>query len=93
MNPSQRVGAARAVNVLDIKVGVEDMILLPDSKDTGIVKNLTERLQASHIYTYIGPVLIACNPYKWLNIYDDNHIKKYKFQNRKDVPPHIFMTA
>jgi myosin-1 len=93
MNHSQRAAAARAANVLDFKVGVEDMILLQDSKDSGIVENLKSRLIASYIYTYIGPVLIACNPYKWLNIYDDSYIKRYKFQNRNDAHPHVFMTA
>jgi myosin-1 len=85
---------ANAPNVIqDRNVGVEDMVLLQDARDSGIVENLKARLSAAQIYTYIGPVLIACNPYKWLNIYDDNFVKKYKFQNRNDAPPHIFMTA
>ena len=73
--------------------GVEDMVLLKDAKDSGIVKNLQDRLTKSLIYTYIGPVLIASNPYKWLNIYDDNHVKKYQYQSRNDAPPHVFMIA
>ena len=34
-------------------VGVEDMVMLSDTSDTGIVKNLSERLKSSQIYTYI----------------------------------------
>lgn len=90
---SQLKRAVKAANVVDTKVGTEDMVLLQDSKDNGIVDNLKVRLTASQIYTYIGPVLIVCNPYKWLNIYDDTYIKKYKFQIRNDAHPHIFMTA
>lgn len=90
---SQWKHAGNASNVVETKVGTEDMVLLQDSKDSGIVENLKVRLTASHIYSYIGPVLIACNPYKWLNIYDDTYVKKYKFQNRNDAHPHIFMTA
>jgi myosin heavy subunit len=74
-------------------VGVEDMVLLPDIKDTGIAANLRQRLVAEQIYTSIGHVLVACNPYKWLNIYDEDHMKKYTMQQRVDVTPHIFATA
>jgi myosin-1 len=76
-----------------VVVGVEDMVLIPDARDTGIAENLRVRLVASEIYTYIGPVLIACNPYKWLNIYNEAHVKKYVLQQRTDVSPHIFSTA
>ena len=51
------------------------------------------RLQTEEIYTNIGHVLIACNPYKWLPIYSDEYIKKYIHQQRVDVVPHIFATA
>lgn len=74
-------------------VGVEDMVLLPDIKDSGIVANLKLRLQHELIYTSIGHVLVACNPYKWLPIYDDAHMKRYTLQQRVDVPPHVFATA
>lgn len=84
---------AEAQNIVEKSVGIEDMVLLQDARDSGIVENLKNRLAAAQIYTYIGPVLIACNPYKWLNIYDERYVKKYKFQNRNDAAPHIFMTA
>jgi myosin I len=57
------------------------------------VANIAQRLQAEQIYTNIGHVLVAMNPYKWLNIYDDESIKKYVHQQRVDVAPHIFATA
>lgn len=37
-------------------VGLEDMILLADTKDSGICENLKERLGSSQIYTFIGHV-------------------------------------
>jgi myosin heavy subunit len=63
-----------------IIVGVEDMILLRDVRDRGIVDNLKDRLQAEQIYTYIGHVLVVCNPYKWLNIYEKEVMKQYVHQ-------------
>lgn len=37
-------------------IGLEDMVLLTDTKDSGICENLKERLQSSQIYTFIGHV-------------------------------------
>ena len=37
-------------------IGLEDMILLSDTKDSGICENLKERLNSSQIYTFIGHV-------------------------------------
>ena len=33
---------------------LQDMVLLPDIKDAGIVANLKNRLRSEQIYTYIG---------------------------------------
>ena len=95
---------------------MEDMILLTDTKDSGICENLKERLGSSQIYTFIGhvsyfgpllltsitfdsvlccvlQVLVVCNPYKWLPIYEEHVMKQYIHQARIDVAPHIFATA
>jgi myosin-1 len=80
-------------SVVRTVVGVEDMILLPDIKDTGIAANLKLRLQSELIYTSIGHVLVVCNPYKWLPIYTEDVMKRYTMQQRVDVPPHVFATA
>ena len=45
------------------------------------------------IYTYIGPVLVACNPFKWIRIYDAEHIKMHENANKADLAPHIFAVA
>lgn len=74
-------------------VGVEDMILLQDTRDSGIASNLTTRLASKQIYTYIGNVLVVCNPFTWLPIYDEDFIHQYDRQARFDVPPHIYAIA
>ena len=72
-----------------VVVGVEDMVLLQQLSDEGIVSNLRSRLTDGQIYTYIGHVLVVCNPYKWLPIYEKNVMKQYAHVNRVDVPPHV----
>lgn len=71
-------------------IGIEDMVLLQDTKDKGIMENLKTRLASEQIYTFIGHVLVVCNPYKWLPIYEERVMKQYILQQRVDVPPHIF---
>jgi myosin heavy subunit len=61
-------------------VGVEDMVMLTDTRDVGIVENLQTRLLSSNIYSYIGHVLVVCNPYKWLPIYEKEIMKQYVHQ-------------
>ena len=73
--------------------GVEDMVLLQKVNEDGVVGNLTTRLQAGSVHTNIGHVLVICNPYKWLDIYGEDYIKKYVHQQRVDVAPHIYATA
>lgn len=69
------------------------MVLIQDTKDSGIVANLKTRLRAEQIYTNIGHVLVVCNPYKWLPIYEEQVMKQYVQQQRVDVSPHIFATG
>jgi hypothetical protein len=71
-----------------IIVGVEDMVMLTDTRDVGIVDNLQTRLVSSNIYTYIGHVLVVCNPYKWLSIYEKEIMKQYIHQV-DDLPPSL----
>jgi hypothetical protein len=49
--------------------------MLVDPSVAGIVKNLEARLKADTIYSYIGHVLVVCNPYKWLPIYGNETMK------------------
>ena len=76
-----------------VQIGCEDMVLLTNFTEEGIVENLTTRLQQSELYTNIGHVLVACNPYKWLDIYNEEWVSKYVHQQRVDVAPHVFATA
>ncbi|OQR90393.1 myosin-like protein [Achlya hypogyna] len=74
-------------------VGVDDMVLLPNVSDAGILENLKARHGSDQIYTFIGHVLVCVNPYKWLNIYNEPTMRYYAHKARIDVPPHVFATA
>ena len=81
-------------------VGVDDLLLLGDLDEQTLLHNTRVRFGKEKIYTFIGmPILIAVNPYKHLNIYDDKTISLYKKYflklktnpNNSDSPtPHLY---
>jgi len=51
------------------------------------------RYNADQIYTYVGEILIACNPFKTLDIYGPGASLLYQNQRKDSLPPHVFMIA
>ncbi|XP_044762395.1 unconventional myosin-IXa-like isoform X4 [Coccinella septempunctata] len=71
-----------------------DLCQLPDLNEQTLLDNLRARFVAGHIYTYVGSILIALNPFKFYPIYNPKYVKLY--QNRRlgpNLPPHIFAVA
>jgi myosin-1 len=73
--------------------GVEDMVLLSKVTEEQIVENLRKRYQNDLIYTYIGPTLVAVNPYKQLPYFTQKEIDMYRGAASHENAPHIYATA
>ena len=83
--------------------GVDDLLLLGDFNEPTLLQNSRARFYQDKIYTFIGtPILIAINPYKKLDIYNEKFIKLYReyflklkidssLQNT--VIPHLYYVA
>eukprot|EP01100_Stratorugosa_tubuloviscum_P012322 TRINITY_DN580_c0_g1_i1.p1 TRINITY_DN580_c0_g1~~TRINITY_DN580_c0_g1_i1.p1 ORF type:complete len:824 (+),score=434.13 TRINITY_DN580_c0_g1_i1:48-2474(+) len=75
------------------KDGVDDLVMVSSPSNSEITGQLGARFDREIIYTNIGDVLIAINPYRYLPITGDEHIRMYQFSTGNDTPPHIFQLA
>ncbi|KAF1769018.1 hypothetical protein GCK72_000831 [Caenorhabditis remanei] len=71
-----------------------DLCMLPELTEQTLLDNLRERFANGHIYTYIGPILVAVNPFCFFPIYNPKYARLY-FQSKRlgSLPPHIFAIA
>ena len=51
------------------------------------------RYDIDKIYTYVGDILIAVNPFRLLPIYDADSQKIYRGTTRTAEPPHVYAMA
>ncbi|ROT72065.1 putative unconventional myosin-Ie-like [Penaeus vannamei] len=75
------------------KSSVDDMVLLSKITESAIAENLKKRFMEDKIYTYIGPVLVAVNPFKQLPYFGEREIEMYQGAAQYEVPPHIYSIA
>ena len=71
------------------------MINLEEIFDGAILNTLRERYYNNQIYTNISSILLAVNPYKSLDIYNESYMSKYDNSNGDDtnLKPHPYQIA
>jgi myosin heavy subunit len=62
--------------------------------EAGLNDALKLRFEHDRIYTYVGDILIAVNPYAKLSLYGEADSKRYtNVASKADFPPHLFAIA
>ncbi|KAF0683605.1 Aste57867_24371 [Aphanomyces stellatus] len=76
----------------DLTTSVEDMCTLNHLHEPAIVYNLRKRFEQKNPYTYTGTIVVAINPYAWLNLYSKETQQLY-LGDRASLPPHVYATS
>ncbi|GCC28317.1 hypothetical protein chiPu_0006746 [Chiloscyllium punctatum] len=71
----------------------EDLATLSELDESVLLEVLSTRFRHDHVYTYVGDILIAINPLKYLPLYEKSEAEKYKSCSKSNLPPHIFAVA
>ncbi|KAJ1530956.1 hypothetical protein ONE63_005792 [Megalurothrips usitatus] len=71
----------------------DDLAALDNLTEASIVEQLQRRFEQGQIYTYIGDILLAVNPFASLGLYSEHEQARYRGRARSDNPPHIFAVA
>ncbi|XP_061367190.1 myosin-2-like isoform X2 [Gastrolobium bilobum] len=75
----------------DVLEGVDDLIKLSYLNEPSVLHNLKFRYSQEMIYSKAGPILIALNPFKDLQIYGNDYVSAYR--QRFIDSPHVYAMA
>ncbi|XP_049877142.1 myosin-IIIb-like isoform X1 [Pectinophora gossypiella] len=75
------------------KMYTDDLATLEVLTEDAIVEQLQKRYTQNQIYTYIGDILVAVNPFTDIGIYTTKTQQIYQGRCRSDNPPHIYAVA
>ena len=73
--------------------GKTDFILMDEVSEAAFMENLRVRFDNNKIYTYIGGTVVSVNPYRELDIYNDQTVEDYLNKELFERPPHVFALA
>ena len=74
--------------------GIPDILKLHDFSEMSLIHNLRVRYLRDEIYTFVGPILISVNPYKWLpNLYNEEAMVGYHSRQVEFFFSTIFLSS
>lgn len=72
---------------------IDDLVTLPVLNEEVLLDQLCQRFCRGRIYTYVGGILIAINPFKYFPIYNPKYVNAYQNKKLGELPPHVFAIA
>lgn len=82
--------------------GVEDLTSLSHLHEPTILYSLSQRYDSDLIYTGVGPILLAVNPFKRVDLYSDDILAAYRKDGERrhydpdydeSLAPHVYAIA
>jgi len=70
---------------------IDNLVDLDELSEGAILHHVRKRFAKRAIYTYVGPILVAVNPFEPLPIYGPTDLRQAK--SHATIYPHIFITA
>ena len=70
---------------------VENLVDLDELSEGAILHHVRRRFNNRQIYTHVGAILVAVNPFERLDIYGEADVRKAA--NVVNTFPHVFITA
>ena len=70
---------------------VDNLVDLDELSEGAILHHIRNRFLKKTIYTHVGSILVAVNPFEQLNIYGDRDIRRAVDSSL--IYPHVFFTA
>ncbi|XP_069104631.1 unconventional myosin-XVI-like [Argopecten irradians] len=85
-------GSDNKLGILPEVTNTDNLTELADISESTIVKEIQQRYWKNQIYTFIGDVLIAVNPFQEMACYSKSISAKYH-KEREKLPPHVYAVA
>ena len=72
--------------------GVSDILDLSDFSEMSLIHTLRTRFFRDDIFTFVGPILVSINPYKWnTELYSESLM--FDYHHGREDAPHLFQVA
>ncbi|XP_021377760.1 unconventional myosin-XVI-like isoform X4 [Mizuhopecten yessoensis] len=85
-------GSDNKLGILPEVTKTDNLTELAEITESIVLKEIQQRFSKSQIYTFIGDVLIAVNPFQEMSCYSKSISAKYH-KEREQLPPHVYAVA
>lgn len=76
-----------------VALEADNLTSLAELTEENLLKAIEERYRASLIYTAVGDILVAVNPFRTLPMYNESWSKAYEVADVSGLAPHIYRVA
>ena len=76
-----------------IRTGSDNLTTLPELNEKTLLEAIQQRYHGDRIYTDVGDILVAVNPFRSLPLYSEEWSSTYSRPDVNSLAPHIYKVA